>query len=205
MVGAVPLWVAAAVVCVTILGKAGDCMGPVFVHDHPLALLTLNANDLHCALTAHALDLVSWFTVATARRLAEDPLFYYIGWRYKDDARAWLMHRAPDAAAAVRRAEGLLCRGAAVAVFVDPGMVVCCLAGAARMQPVYFAVVNILGTLARLALIRAVALAFPEQIQWALGVLHEYQHAAVAVVVAATTFGVWKMARWRASPTPPDG
>jgi hypothetical protein len=74
-----PLCFTAAIVGLTVAGKAGDALAPSLVGDAPLLLLALNSNDLHLALTAVSVPLIPWVLVGMLRRLAEDPVFYMIG------------------------------------------------------------------------------------------------------------------------------
>eukprot|EP01065_Artemidia_motanka_P024887 TRINITY_DN29822_c0_g1_i1.p1 TRINITY_DN29822_c0_g1~~TRINITY_DN29822_c0_g1_i1.p1 ORF type:complete len:209 (+),score=50.31 TRINITY_DN29822_c0_g1_i1:46-672(+) len=192
-----PFSVAVAVGVVAAIGKIGDCSGPLLAAEHPAVLLALNANDLHCALTVPALSAALWFAVATVRRLSEDPLFFYVGWRYRDGALKWLRGRAPGAAEAIDRTEPMMRRAATAIVCLDPGAVVCTLAGASRMQPARFVAANVAGTVARLALIRTVASAFPEYVETLLSLMHQYQRYGVAVAVLVTAVGVWRALTWR--------
>ena len=80
---------------VNVASKFGDALAPSLVDTSPLLLIALNANDLHLALTAagHQANPVGWvpyFIVGVARRLLEDPLYYYLGWMYGTKAVDWL-------------------------------------------------------------------------------------------------------------------
>ena len=61
------------------VGKLGEALAPsLLAREWPLALLALNANDLHLVLTVrlcHAHRLLAWFCVCMARRVGEDALF----------------------------------------------------------------------------------------------------------------------------------
>ncbi|OLP97547.1 hypothetical protein AK812_SmicGene20103 [Symbiodinium microadriaticum] len=74
----------AALGLLTAAGKLGDALGPVLVSDAPLLLLVLNANDLHLGLTTPNTHWLPWYIIGTLRRLAEDPVFFLIGWHYSD-------------------------------------------------------------------------------------------------------------------------
>lgn len=52
---------------------------PWLEDSRPLLLLALNANDLHLALTTARTAVIGFMLVGTARRLVEDPLYYYLG------------------------------------------------------------------------------------------------------------------------------
>jgi membrane protein YqaA with SNARE-associated domain len=134
----------------------------VLLNSRPVLLLALNANDLHCALTTVSVPVLPWFVLATLRRIAEDPLFFLVGWHYREPALLWLyaicqfsasvyascrnhlrgscirgMVRrgkwSPRSEETVRKTEALFRRSSYAAVLIDPGAIVCCLAGASRM------------------------------------------------------------------------
>eukprot|EP01062_Namystynia_karyoxenos_P042358 TRINITY_DN3095_c1_g1_i1.p2 TRINITY_DN3095_c1_g1~~TRINITY_DN3095_c1_g1_i1.p2 ORF type:complete len:281 (+),score=92.74 TRINITY_DN3095_c1_g1_i1:77-844(+) len=184
------------VIAVSLFGSLGDFLGPYIVGSHPLLLLVINANDLHCGLTAPAVPAALWWPLAAARRLSEDPFFFWIGWRHGDAARRWLLARGPLQGGALAQTEALIQRGCAFAVFSDPGMVVCCLAGASRMPLLHFAAANIVGTVMRLAVIRSLAELLPEQLEAVLQTVHRYQHLCAAAAAAVVLLGAWRMAAW---------
>lgn len=186
-----------AIIVLTVAGKIGDAAAPALVGSHPLGLLALNANDLHCGLTSTTVSFLPWLVVALMRRLAEDPLFFLIGWYYRAAALEWVKAWSPDAAEGFTKAEAYFRRASYAAVVVEPGAVVCSLAGAARMSPAVFFSLNIAGTLARLLLIRVLGGLFPEQLELALSVVHSYQRYFLLLAVGLTALATWKMLGWR--------
>eukprot|EP00927_Polykrikos_kofoidii_P082513 TRINITY_DN8225_c0_g1_i1.p1 TRINITY_DN8225_c0_g1~~TRINITY_DN8225_c0_g1_i1.p1 ORF type:complete len:190 (-),score=30.97 TRINITY_DN8225_c0_g1_i1:361-930(-) len=155
----------AALIVVTVAGKSGDVLGPVLAAERPLALLVLNSNDLHLSLTVAGTSICPWLLIGTLRRTVEDPLFFLIGWYYREKALRWLQERWQIKTADIEAASSRFARISAAAVFVEPGAVVCTLAGAARMAPWWFATLNVFGTLARLVFIRSVAVQWSGPVQ----------------------------------------
>ncbi|CAK0870213.1 unnamed protein product [Prorocentrum cordatum] len=190
----VPMLFSGGILVLTVAGKVGDAAAPVLVADWPVALLALNANDLHCGLTSASVPL-ALVRSSAVRRLAEDPLFFFLGWRYRDRALGWLRRRSPGAADGLDRAEALFRRASFAAVLIEPGAVVCCLAGAARMQPLTFCTLNVLGTAARLLLIRGLGALFPQQLDYVLGLVRLYQRWLLLGAVALTAAGAWRLLR----------
>ena len=206
------LW---AIAALTAAGKLGDVAAPVLAGPRPLLLLALNANDLHCGVTLGASSSpAAWFAVAFARRLAEDPLFFYLGWAYRDAAVKWARQRrffapaalvsslprpppSPGAAAggdsaAEERAAWLFRRAAWIAVVVEPGALVCSLAGAARMNPAAFACLNACGTGLRLALIRTAGTRLlPGAPEVALAFAARFSRPLLALTLGAVLLGSW--------------
>jgi hypothetical protein len=202
------------VAVLTALGKLGDAAGPALVATRPLLLLALNANDLHCALTAalgpaQAPSREAWWLVALARRLVEDPLFFALGWAYQDHPHlAWARALAPGvfplapasgaSGATSARAGGQTAwaRGASrLAVVLEPGAVVCAVAGAAQMPPAEFAALNVCGTFARLACLRGLGAAFPGPLTLALALVQRHQTPLLAVALFGAGLGTAALLR----------
>jgi membrane protein DedA with SNARE-associated domain len=195
------LRLAAAIFCINVAGKAGDVFAPTLVGTRPLTLLALNANDLICALTSVRTSFTAWFGVAFARRLVEDPAYFWLGRRHGREGIAWAARRWPRFGSGLA-AESAFRRTAALAVVIEPGAVVCALAGAARMHPAWFALLNVLGTAVRLLLLRGAAGLVPPPLQdRALGFVEEQKRAlaltALAVVVLPSLApGLLPVGRW---------
>jgi len=170
-----PLYLTLVLVAFMVAGKAGDILAPTLLVDAPLTLLILNSNDLHLALTCNSVKRLPWLLVGTLRRLAEDPVCFLIGFWYGEDAMRWLTNRSPDLSNKVAKAQNLFRRASYLAVVFEPGMVICFIAGASKMSLVLFFTLNILGTFARLALIRALGEQFPAQIELLLQVIEGYK------------------------------
>lgn len=179
----------------TVAGKVGDALGPVMVVDQPLALLMLNANDVHLGLSVTVTSFFPWFLIGTLRRLAEDPVFFLIGWHYGEAARAWLRHRSAISAKALDFATERFTHFSVWAVLIEPGMVVCLLAGIARMSPLLFALANVGGTVVRLALIRGLAAQFPELLASILDGVRHFSSPLLLFACVATALGCWPLLR----------
>ena len=89
----------------------------------------------------------------------EDPLFYFVGRFYPHRAETHLARYFPDVARAADRCRAWFRRFATLAVFVEPGAAVCLMAGASRMSPTWFALVNVVGTVLRVGAVRAAGVA----------------------------------------------
>ena len=97
--------------------------------------------------------------MGVSRRLVEDPLFYFVGRFYPHRAETHLARYFPDVARAADRCRAWFRRFATLAVFVEPGAAVCLMAGASRMSPTWFALVNVVGTVLRVGAVRAAGVA----------------------------------------------
>ena len=145
----------------------------------PLLLLLINANDVHCGLTSTDVPFAPWFFVAFLRRVIEDPLFFYLGYRFRTRALEWMATWNWDVEHLMERAVYGI---SYVAVAVDPGQVVCTVAGIGRMQPLEFAALNVTGTVIRLLLLRGAAWLFPQHIRTIAVMIHRHRFQVVNLV-----------------------
>ena len=141
---------------VGIFGTAalGNAFFPALVNDHPLLLLALNATTRHLVATSTSVDIVPYVAVALGRRLLEDPFLYLLGRRYGIGAVEW-MSRKLGAGRLLRAAQRNFRFWGTVLVFFFPGGVVCVLAGASGMPVSVFLVLNVIGTLVTIVLVRS--------------------------------------------------
>ncbi len=141
---------------VVIFGTAavGNAVFPALVNDHPLLLLALNATTRHLVATSRSVDVVPYVLVALGRRLVEDPFLYLLGRRYGDGAVEW-MGRRLGAGRALEAAQRRFTLWGAPLVFFFPGGVVCVLAGASGMPAWLFLVLNVVGTLVTILVLRS--------------------------------------------------
>lgn len=140
------------IVVVTGFGKLGEALAPALLaRGWPLALVALNANDLHLVLSVRLCNdsaerLAAWFCVSTARRVAEDAFFFRMGQRHHglavellglklDSARWWL-------------ASASLC-----ALVIVPGAPVCLVAALAHVRWKHFLAADTTATVARTVLL----------------------------------------------------
>ena len=116
------------------------------------------------------------------------------GWWYRNDAMEWLSSRSSELGVQVTKAEEFFRRASYAAVVLEPGMIVCCLAGAARMSPPVFCTLNVLGTLARLAAIRGVGGFFSVELRMLLDCIENYKPWLLLLAMTAAAASSWKMA-----------
>ena len=149
-----PLAIVVALVAVSLAGKVGDAFAAVLVESRPLTLLTLNANDAHMALTAGHTPFAPYVIVSLLRRLLEDPLYFHLGATRFASAVRVLDQTSPGLRRKIEASKPWFERFSILAVVVEPGAVVCLLAGWSRMRAATFWSVNVLGTFARVLLVR---------------------------------------------------
>ena len=93
----------------------------------------------------------------------------------------------PGTEAGFKRSERWLRRFATLAVAVEPGAAVCLLAGTSRMSPGWFASVNVVGTVIRVAVIRVVGRVAAGRVDAALDILAEYRTVATGATALVAT------------------
>lgn len=152
--------------------------GVSWFDQNPLGLLALNSSNKFLLATSVLTDLVPYTLVALLRLMAPDPLFYLLGFVYRGKALSWARQAFPGMDPVFDQFEsqgGATRRVLDVAVFIAPNNPVCLLAGVAAMQWRRFLALAVVGTVARIALMRGIGWVFEEQITDVLEVVGQYQ------------------------------
>lgn len=180
----------------------GNALAPALVEDHPALLLALNATTRHLLLTSGSVDVVPWVLLGLGRRLVEDPFLYLIGRWHGDAALAWVDRKAGGGRwmDVVKRRFRLL---GYPLVAVAPGGLVCLLAGASGMGPAAFLTLNIIGTLATLAALRAFGAEAAAPIDAVVTFVGEQVIPLTAITVTVTAVWVWRRRGDLGRPVPP--
>jgi membrane protein DedA with SNARE-associated domain len=181
----------APIVVMVACGYVADALWPTLVEDHPLWLLGLSARNRYAVLVVNQVDLWAYYLVGTLRLLAPDPFFFVLGWFYGPAAVRWMERRTPTVGATMRRLETWFGRWGHPLVVAIPNNYICLIAGAARMSPLVFATLNVIGTVGRLMLLQLVGDVFSGPIDWFLGLVSDYRIpllviSTVIVVVMAS-------------------
>jgi membrane protein YqaA with SNARE-associated domain len=178
-----PRWVlpliGAAIVALIIANNVGNAVWAVWIEKNPLGLLALNSSNKYLLGTSIVTDFWPYVTVSTLRLVAPDPLFYLLGFLYRERALHWAQFREDDTT--FKKVLNVL-------VVVMPNNPVCLLAGVAAMPLLRFAVLNLVGTVGRVVLLRQVGFLFEDQIRDVLDLVAQYQgwltRGSIALVVA---------------------
>lgn len=185
-----------ATVALFAVGKAGEVLAPALLaRDWPacLALLVLNANDLHLVLTVRfcssASRLLAWFCVCIARRVSEDAFFYWLGRHHGPQATALL---GLDLALAQR----WLARASLCALVIVPGAPVCIVAALANVRWTHFIVADGLATAARAVGLYYTSSALTQPLDMLLAWSLEHRAVALLVTSSAACATAWPLA-WR--------
>jgi hypothetical protein len=154
---------------------------------NPLGLLMLNSSNKYLLATTVLTDVVPFAAIAFLRLMAPDPLFYALGFVYRGRALGWARQVFPgmDQVFDQFESQGGATRNLLdVAVFVAPNNPVCLLAGVAAMPWRRFLALAVTGTIARIALMRAIGTIFSDQIEDLLDIVARYQRWFTLVSVA---------------------
>ncbi len=183
----------AGIIALVVASNLGNVVWASWAEDRPLGLLALNSSNKYLLITSISLDAVPMVVVATLRLLAPDPIFFAMGWLYGDRALHWARRTFPGSTQLldqVHQDPRLVHKVLNVLVVVAPNNVVCLVAGVVRFPIRRFIVLNVVGTVGRVLLMRWIGLFFEDQIEDVLDIVNRYQTwliwgsvAAVAAVV----------------------
>jgi membrane protein DedA with SNARE-associated domain len=182
----------------TIASNVGGYGGPAIVAHHPLLEMFLNPSNRYLALAANRVDTGAYYLVGFLRLTITDPFFYLLGLWYGDRALAWIKRRSVGSARAIERGERWFAKARYPIVFIAPNGIVCLLAGAIEMPVLPFALLNIAGTIARLAVIKVLAHVFNGPLASVNRFVDRYQWWLVGLSLAV---GMWQFQRRRAAPS----
>jgi membrane protein DedA with SNARE-associated domain len=163
---------------VTVLAVAGivaNAILPTLIAEAPALVPALTTRADRLLLVAPLLPGEVFLSVALVRELIGDPLFYLFGRRYGDTGIRWIEQRTGPDSRWLRTVERLFRRAAYVVVAVWPINVVCLLAGATKMRPLPFFVLNITGTLVRIGLIFVIGDLLEDPIREIVSFITRYQ------------------------------
>lgn len=164
---------------------------------NPLGLLMLNSSNKYLLATSVLTDVVPFAAIAFVRLMAPDPLFYALGFVYRGRALRWARQVFPgmDPVFDQFESQGGATRNLLdVAVFVAPNNPVCLLAGIAAMPWRRFLALAAVGTITRIALMRAIGMLFEDQIQDVLDLVARYQRwFTLASVLAVAAYLLYQV------------
>lgn len=146
--------VAAIAAASMVAGWAGDLLLAEIVDRNPLLLILLSPRNRNLVLATNELDAATYYIVGFLRLIASDPANYLLGYWFGERALRWVKRRSKTYGPLMDDGEALFKRIGPAIVFLAPNNIVCALAGATGMKVRTFFVLNVLGTLFRLATIR---------------------------------------------------
>ncbi len=147
---------AAVPILLALAGYVGQVALPSLVDSQPVLLLALNATDIVLPVVAHQMPLAVFMMLGTFRLFVTDPFLYQLGYEFGPSTYAYLEAEFGPRHRLVRLLRWLEGKFSGtlvgwVVLFGVPGYAMCLLAGISRMHRRWFVVVNLAGTVARLA------------------------------------------------------
>ena len=141
------------ILVIIVAANLGNLFHAPLLKEHPMWLVALEPRNRFLLLVAQKkVSFWPFLAVAGFRRLLSHPLFYLLGYLYKDRAVRWMERKMGEGGAVVRAVERAFAKAAPLLVFLAPGPAICVLAGATGMSPVLFSVLNVVGTLTMVTL-----------------------------------------------------
>ncbi|HEX7168874.1 MAG TPA: hypothetical protein VF230_17990 [Acidimicrobiales bacterium] len=168
------------IVTLTVLAYIGDIFNAGLVERHPLWLISLNTRKRYLALVVPHTSVLSFFVVGTVRQLLSDPLFYLLGRWYGDTGVRWLEKKMGEGGSMVRFMERGFAKASWPMVALFPNSLICMLAGASGMPVWLFFLLNLGGTLATMAVLRAFGNVFETPLVAVTGFLDRYRWWIIA-------------------------
>ena len=164
----------------------------------PLGLVLLNAKPRYLLLTTNELDPVSYYVVGTIRLVWTKPLVWLIGAWYGERAIRWAERRWDARGRVLRPAQRVFGRWGWIVVLVTSSNAVCLLAGASGMPLLLFMGLAVLGTVARLVVIRAAGDVLERPIDWVIDVIVANRVLVVVLSITVVVGSIlWERRRGR--------
>lgn len=167
-----------------VAGYVADALWPSLVESDPLLLMGLSAKNRYLVLVVNQIPLWAYYAVGTVRLVLPDPFFFALGWMYGDAAIHWLERRTPTMGRMMRVLERWFARWGDPLVVLLPNSYVCTIAGAARMSPVRFATLNVVGTIGRLLMIQVIGDVFAAPLDDVLGLVARWRIQLLVITIS---------------------
>ena len=194
--GLLPL-IGALIVALVVANNVGNAVWASWINEHPLGLLALNSSNKYLIGTTPNTGWAEVLFVSTGRLMAPDPLFYMVGYIYRDRAVHWARRVFPASGALFDQLEsdtGQFARLLDALVFIMPNNPVCLIAGVVGMNIKRFLLLAVAGTIGRIILMRGIGTVFSEQIEDLLEVVARYQQwLLIASVVLVIGYVLWQL------------
>lgn len=172
------------ILAMVVASYIADALWPDLVTNNPLLLIGLSAKNRYLVLVVNHVSTLWFFVIGTLRLLLPDPFFFALGWFYGEAALTWMERRTPTTGRYMRTIEGWFGKWGAPLVVLFPNNYMCLIAGAAKMHPVKFAALNIVGTISRLLMIQVVGDVFSGPLDSLLGFIANWRIPLLVVSIS---------------------
>jgi membrane protein DedA with SNARE-associated domain len=134
------------------LGFFTNASAPELLKKHPLTLMALSPRYRWMVLAAPRVDAIPFYVVGIVRLLLSDPIYFMLGWFYRDKAVRFL--EDSFGAQSVKSTRGFFDKASWLMASFFAGPIVCVLAGASGIRPRKFFTLNVIGTVIITMLLR---------------------------------------------------
>ena len=193
--------IGASIVALVIATNVGNTFWVKWIEVRPYALLALNSSNKFIIGTTPNTEWIPAGAIILLRLMAPDPLFYMVGFLYRDRALGWARKVFPASGPlfdSVESDDGSFHRLRDVLVFVMPNNPICLIAGVTAMNLKRFVVLSLTGTIARIVVMRGIGIAFSEQVDAILDFVAKYQRwFFIASIVSVVGYLVWQTSSHR--------
>jgi membrane protein DedA with SNARE-associated domain len=152
-------------VALIVIRTVVNSAAPWLLKHHPLGLVALDGRNRNLLLAASRIDLWYFVIFACIARMLTDPIHYLIGRAFGDRAMVWLRKQLGETNRFLAWLERSFHKAGGVMVFAMPGAPVCLMAGITGMRVRRFFILNLLGTLTAVLLLRGAASALEAPLQ----------------------------------------
>lgn len=199
---------AALPVALALLAYVGQILTGTLVSNAPLVLLALNATDPILLLVAHEAPVTGFMIVGLVRLFGPDLFLYQLGLEFGPNTKDFLDSELGPGNRITRTIEWMdrwFPRIGWLLLFSIPGYPMCLLSGMARMNRIWFAIVNLAGTMTRLVLIWWVSSVFEGPVGSVVRFINKYSLPFTGAMIALVFLQASRNQRRQASNRRPGG
>jgi len=180
-----------------IAGLVGTALAPKLLVDQPALLVALDPRPTHLILAAPTVPWALFVGIGTLRWLVADPFFFLIGAERGPAAMAWLESRSGKLGRGmIEVMRRMVDRAALPMAFFAAGPLVCVLIGMnGKMSARRFAVVNVIGTITTMVLLRLFGMQLAGPIQWLTAWIGS--HVVELTLATCVIVAISLLVRWR--------
>lgn len=181
------------VVALNVVGFLTNASAPELLNRNPLGLMALNPRYRYLVVAAPNVDPLPYYLIGVARLLFSDPVYFALGWFYGDRAIRYFSDAIGEPA--VNSTRQFFLRASTVMAMFFAGPIICVLAGAARMRPRKYFVLDLIGTTIIVFALRQFSNALEPFIQSFLDFNAKYARWLMIITITTTLIIVGRVGR----------
>jgi membrane protein DedA with SNARE-associated domain len=174
-----------------VAANVANYLGPSVVDKYPVEFIAMSSTNRNLVLASGNLDPWTFYLVGFVRLVLSDPLFFLLGRWYGDAGIRWMERRSPMYGRMLRTAEGWFKKASYPVIAIAPNNYFCLFAGASGMPIAGFLVANVVGTIARLFLLRSFGNLFDSPLDAVRHFITRNRIAFLIIGVVALAGSLW--------------